>query len=179
MLVAVLHPGASAASRRYPAERFGLVARALTEVMGWRILVTGSAGEAPLVDRVVATAGTGAVPLAGRFNLAELAALLAVAPLLVAGNSGPVHLAAAVATPVVDVYAMTNLQHTPWRVPSRVIWQDVPCAGCRRSECPLGHHRCLTAIEPERVIAAALDLAAEVGIARGSWEPAAIAATAP
>ena len=176
---AVLHPGASAPSRRYPAERFGHVARALTDAMGWRILVTGSADEATLVDRVVATAGPGAIPLAGHFDMAELAGLLALTPLLIAGNSGPVHLAAAVATPVVDVYAMTNRQHTPWRVPSRVVWQDVPCAGCRRSECPLGHHRCLTAIEPERVIAAALDLAAEVGIARGSWEPAAITATAP
>jgi lipopolysaccharide heptosyltransferase II len=166
---AVIHPGAAAASRRYPPGRFGAVARSLAELAGWPIVVTGSSAEAPLADRVVAVAGSAAISLAGQLTYPELAALLALSPMLIAGNSGPVHLAAAVATPVVDVYAMTNVQHTPWRVPSRVVSVDVPCQGCRRSECPLRHHRCITGIEPADVVAAALDLATEVGIPRGPW----------
>jgi ADP-heptose:LPS heptosyltransferase len=66
--------------------------------------------------------------------------------------------AAAVGTPVVDVYALTNPQHTPWMVPSRVLSNDVPCRWCYRSVCPEGHHLCLLGVAPERVVAAALEL---------------------
>ena len=62
------------------------------------------------------------------------------------------------ATPVVDLYALTNPQHTPWAVPHRVLSHDVPCKYCYRSICPLGHHRCLRGIEPASVVAAALAL---------------------
>src|SRR5690606_16327727 len=59
---------------------------------------------------------------------------------------------------VVDVYALTNPQHTPWQVPSRVLFHDVACAPCYRSVCPEGHHQCLEGVPPERVVAAALTL---------------------
>jgi ADP-heptose:LPS heptosyltransferase len=55
--------------------------------------------------------------LVGGLDLGELAALIALAPVLIANNSGPAHVAAAVGTPVVDLYALTNPQHTPWGVP--------------------------------------------------------------
>ncbi len=58
------------------------------------------------------------------------------APLLVSNNTGPVHIAAAVGTPVVDLYALTNPQHTPWGVPNRVLYHDVPCKYCYKSICP-------------------------------------------
>jgi ADP-heptose:LPS heptosyltransferase len=103
-------------------------------------------------------AGVPAPSLAGRLDVAELAALLARAPLLVSNNTGPVHLAAAVGTPVVDLYALTNPQHTPWRVPHRVLSHDVPCKYCCKSICPAGHHDCLRRVEPAAVVSAALDL---------------------
>jgi ADP-heptose:LPS heptosyltransferase len=98
------------------------------------------------------------VPFAGVLDLPHLAALLAVAPVFIGNNSGPAHLAAAVGTPVVDLYALTNLQHAPWGVPSRVLAHDVPCKGCRKSICPLGHHACLRGVPPVSVVAAALAL---------------------
>lgn len=98
--------------------------------------------------------------LAGETDLAELAALLAQAPLLIANNSGPVHVAAAVGTPVVDLYALTNPQHTPWMTPDRVLSHDVSCKDCYQSVCPEGHHACLRAIAPERVLEAARELLA-------------------
>lgn len=154
---AVLHPGASAPSRRYDPERFVTAARRLAAEDGWRFLVTGGAGEADLVDMVAGGIGNAAVNLAGRLSIGELAALIAIAPVLVSNNTGPVHLAAAVATPVVDLYALTNIQHTPWAVSHRVLNQDVPCAGCRKSVCPFGHHACLD-VHPDRVVAAARQL---------------------
>jgi len=160
----VVHPGASAPSRRYGAAGFGRAARAIADRTGARPVITGSDDERTLAESVAALAGD-AVNLAGDLSLPVFAALLAVAPLLVTGNTGPVHLAAAVGTPVVDVYAATNLQHTPWRIPARVLSADVPCAGCCRSTCPLGTNACLAAIPPDDVVAAALELADAEGIA--------------
>jgi lipopolysaccharide heptosyltransferase II len=153
----VLHPGASAASRAYPAEAWAGVCAELEREHGVRSVVTGARDEVEVAEAVVRQARAG-VPMAGRLDLPELAALLEAAPLLIAGNTGPVHLAAAVGTPVVDVYALTNPQHTPWGVPSRVLYRDVPCRWCYRSVCPEGHHRCIRGVAPDEVVAAALSL---------------------
>ena len=91
--------------------------------------------------------------LAGRLDLDELAALIARAPVLIVNNTGPAHIAAAVGTPVVDLYALTNLQHMPWRVASRVLSHDVPCKPCYKSVCPMGHHDCLRLVPPDAVVA--------------------------
>jgi ADP-heptose:LPS heptosyltransferase len=66
--------------------------------------------------------------------------------------------AAAVGTPVVDLYALTNPQHTPWGVPHRVLFRDVPCKYCYKSICPEGHGNCLSLVEPAEVVKAALAL---------------------
>jgi ADP-heptose:LPS heptosyltransferase len=155
---AVVHPGASAPSRRYPAASFAAACGRLAREHGIEILFTGSAEEVELVESIRASIDAPSMSLAGELSLGELAALLAVAPLLIANNTGPVHLAAALGTPVVDLYALTNPQHTPWIVPSRVLNVDVPCAGCRRSVCPLGHGACLSLVPPDRVVRAALEL---------------------
>jgi lipopolysaccharide heptosyltransferase II len=154
----VVHPGATATSRRYPADRFGLAADAIARVSGCTIVFTGSAAEQPLVARAQAEMRDTSISLAGALNLGELAALVAQAQLLVSNNSGPVHLAAALGTPVVDLYALTNPQHTPWRVPARVLNHDVPCRNCLKSQCPQGHHDCLLKVPPQAVADAALAL---------------------
>jgi ADP-heptose:LPS heptosyltransferase len=102
--------------------------------------------------------GEPSVSLAGRLTLEELAALIAKAPLLISNNTSAVHVASAVLTPVVDLYALTNPQHTPWRVPCRVLFENVPCRFCYKSVCPEGHHQCLRGVSPESVVAAAIDL---------------------
>jgi lipopolysaccharide heptosyltransferase II len=173
---AVVHPGASAPSRRYPAASFAAAAGRLAREHGVGIVFTGSPDEVPLVESIRAAMDAPSVSLTGELALGELAAVLAVAPLLVANNTGPVHLAAALGTPVVDLYALTNPQHTPWMVPSRVLNVDVPCAGCRRSVCPLGHGACLSLVPPERVVAAALELLAEAPAFGRTPSPATTAA---
>jgi ADP-heptose:LPS heptosyltransferase len=91
-------------------------------------------------------------------TVSELAALLAQAALVIANNSFAAHLAAAVGTPVVDLYALTNPQHTPWAVPHRVLSRDVECRFCFKSVCPAGHHRCLAGVPPAAVVEAVVDL---------------------
>jgi lipopolysaccharide heptosyltransferase II len=154
---AVVHAGSTAPSRRYASDRFAAVVRGLARA-GVEVVFTGSAEEADLVAGIRRAAGVEAASLAGCLDLGELAALLARAPVLVSNNTGPVHVAAAMGTPVVDLYALTNPQHTPWGVPHRVLSHDVPCKYCYKSVCPVGHHQCLDAVEPESVVAAALDL---------------------
>jgi lipopolysaccharide heptosyltransferase II len=153
---AVLHPGGSAPSRRYPPESWAAACRTLAHDHDVQIVLTGDAGEVALAEQVQLAAGLPDRSLAGRLELGELAALIEAAPLVLTGNTGPAHVAAAVGTPVVDLYALTNPQHTPWRVPSRVLSRDVPCRWCHRSVCPEGHHRCLRGVAPGEVVEAAL-----------------------
>ena len=166
---AVLHPGASAASRRWPAPHFGAVAGALAR-HGYAVLLAGGPDEQPLCDAALQAAGhaVGAAPvrtLDGRLSLGELAALIEGAGVLVGNNSAPAHLAAALGTPLVVLYALTNPQHTPWRAHCRVLSHDVPCRGCLKSRCPQQHHDCLRRIEPQQVVDAAMALLQPAGAA--------------
>ncbi len=154
----VVHPGASAPSRRYPAEGFAKAARSLVEELGCQVLFTGTEAEGGLVEGIRAAMGVPSCSLVGQLDLAELAALLAAAPVLVSNNTGPAHVAAAVGTPVVDLYALTNPQHTPWGVPSRILYHDVPCKWCYKSVCPQGHHNCLRLVPPQAVVQATREL---------------------
>ncbi len=161
----VIHPGSTAPSRRYASASFAEAARALVHEHGLRVVFTGSASERDMIEEIRRAMEAPSLTLAGELVLGELAALIARAPLLVSNNSGPVHIAASVATPVVDLYALTNPQHTPWSVPHRVLNHDVPCKYCYKSICPQGHHDCLRLVTPGEVVNAALEL---LGMGAGS-----------
>ena len=156
----VIHPGATAPSRRYSPESFAQVGRSLYE-RGMAIVFTGNPQEKDLVESIRQQMQVPSISLVGELDVADLIALVQAAPLLLCNNTGPVHLAAALGTPVVDLYALTNLQHTPWQVPSRVLFHDVPCRVCYRSICPEGHHHCLELVTPDQVVAAVLELLEE------------------
>lgn len=163
----IIHPGATAASRRYPPEHFAEAANKLTSFYGFQILFTGTASEVELVDNIRSRMNKESFSLVNKLNIEEFASLIYLAPLIISNNTGPVHVAAALSTPVVDLYALTNPQHTPWQVPQRVLYHDVPCKYCHKSICPLGHHNCLRMVSPELVVAAALDLLREIEISPG------------
>lgn len=157
----VAHCGASAASRRYPPEQFAQAMILIGDRAG-PIVLTGDASERPLIQAIM-QACEGRAPLidmAGRLSLGEFACLLEQASVLLSNNTGPVHIAAALGTPVVDLYALTNPQHTPWQVPQRVLYNDVPCKYCYRSICPERHHACLRSVTPEEVCSAVIELLA-------------------
>ena len=157
----VVHPGATAASRRYPPESFARAADLLVGEMGCQIVFTGDQGEQDLVEGIRGTMRFPSVSLAGRLSLGELAAVIESAAVLITNNTGPVHMAAAVGSPVVDLYALTNPQHTPWGVPHRVLFHDVPCKYCYKSVCPEGHHDCLRLVAPQAVVDAVRKLLEE------------------
>ncbi len=156
---AVVHPGVSASSRAYPAERYGRVVEGLSEGGGLPVLVTGGPGEEGLAREVAGRAG---IPVGGETSFGELAALVGRASVVVTNNTGASHVAAALKRPVVTVFAGTNPpeQWGPWRTRSRLLTHPVPCAPCYRRVCPIGHE-CLTGIAPEAVVGAALELLRE------------------
>jgi lipopolysaccharide heptosyltransferase II len=154
----LIHPGATAASRRYRPSAFAAAADHLAERMGRRILFAGGPADADVVESIRTGMRARSLSLAGRLDLPELVGLIELAPVVIANNSGPAHIAVAVGTPVVDLYALTNTQHTPWQAACRVLSHPVPCQGCLRSECPLGHNDCLQRVPPEAVAEAAREL---------------------
>jgi lipopolysaccharide heptosyltransferase II len=154
----VVHPGATAASRRYPPEGFATVARRVVQELGHGVVFTGTEPERGLIDQIRAEMGVPSRSLVGVLDVPALAAVLTRASLLISNNTGTVHVAAAVGTPIVDLYALTNPQHTPWQVPHRVLFHDVPCKYCYKSVCPEGHHHCLRLVNPDQVLQAVTEL---------------------
>jgi lipopolysaccharide heptosyltransferase II len=154
----LLHPGASAPSRRYPPEMWARAADEMAIQLNFPIVFSGNSEEMSLVESIRSSMRAMSYSFAGELNLGQLGALISLAPLLLCGNTGPAHIAAAVGTPVVDLYALTNPQHTPWRVSSRVLFHDVPCRFCYKSICPEGHHNCLRLVSPDAVAAAGVEL---------------------
>lgn len=154
---AVVLPGASCPSRRYAAQRFGQVARGLSGA-GLTVLVAGSAMERPLVEAVAAAGGRGVVPLAGDLDVAGLAALLADADVAVTNNSGGMHLADALGTPLVVTFAGTELeqQYAPRGTDAVLLRRETACSPCRAFVCPYGN-ACLD-VDSGTVVAAALDV---------------------
>lgn len=122
----VMHPGVSEEKRRYPASDFIKAAHRLADFYDYQIILTGSASEWGYVDSICQQIGQDAFNLAGTMDLSTFGGLLAEAPILISNNTGPVHMAAALGTPVIVLYAKTNPQHTPWQVSSRVLYFDVP-----------------------------------------------------
>ncbi|MGN6418246.1 MAG: glycosyltransferase family 9 protein [Pseudobacter sp.] len=122
----IFHPGVSEAKRMYPSSYWIAAGKKVVAEKGSRILVTGTAGEQALTKGIARGIGIDAIDMAGQFSLGEFIALVEMAALAVSVNTGTVHIAAACQTPVVVLYANTNPQHTPWRVPCRVLPFSVP-----------------------------------------------------
>jgi ADP-heptose:LPS heptosyltransferase len=148
----VVHPGASVPARAWAPERNAALVAALA-ADGRRVVVTGGPGERALT--ALAAGGDG-LDLGGRTDFAGLADVIANADCIVVGNTGPAHLAAAVGTPVVSLYAPTvpAVRWRPWRVAHELLHVDVPCAGCRARECPVPGHPCLGGVSVADVVAA-------------------------
>jgi len=156
----VVHPGTSVPARAAPPSLSAGVVEALA-ASGRRVLVTGERGDAALTAHV---AGATGVDLGGRTDLRGLAAVLAGADCVVVGNTGPAHLAAAVGTPVVSLFAPT-VPYERWRpygVPVvRLGRADALCRDTRAQLCPVFLHPCLSTLEIRDVVAAVEELTCE------------------
>lgn len=156
----VLHPGAAVPARRMSVRRSRAVAAALDEA-GYRVLVTGGPDEREATAVVARGHGR---DLGGQTDLAQLAAVLRGADVVVAPNTGAAHLAAAVATPVVSLFApvVPARRWAPFGVPTVVLGeQSAPCAGTRARRCPVPGHPCLEQITDEQIVEAVAHLRTE------------------
>jgi ADP-heptose:LPS heptosyltransferase len=156
----VVHPGASVPARAWAPESGAALVDALVAA-GRRVVVTGGPGERALTALVAGSPRDEVLDLGGETDLAGLADVIAGAGAIVVGNTGPAHLAAAVGTPVVSLFAPTvpAARWRPWRVPHELLFAPVPCAGCRARVCPVEGHPCLGAVEVADVLAAVERLA--------------------
>lgn len=117
----VMHTGVSEAKRQYPAKQWIEAGRKISRELGLQILLTGAASEQEDVAAIAAGIGGQARCLAGLLDMEEFIALIRAAPFVITVNTITSHIAAAVCTPVLVLYALTNPQHTPWKVQHRVL----------------------------------------------------------
>jgi ADP-heptose:LPS heptosyltransferase len=149
----VVHPGATVPARAWSAQQNADLVAALI-ARGTTVVVTGGPAERDWCARV---AGTQATNLAGQTDFATLGRVIAEADAIVVGNTGAAHVAAAVGTPVVSLFAPTipAARFRPWRVPHVLLGdQHIACAGCRARRCPIPGQPCLGGIEISDVCAA-------------------------
>jgi ADP-heptose:LPS heptosyltransferase len=165
----LLHPGASAQARRYPPDRFGILARRLSR-SGWHVLIVGVQREAALIEEVLQRAPA-AHSLVGQTELAEYAALIQRATLVICNDTLPMHLADALETPVVVTFSGTDYeeQWQPRAAPARLLRQPTSCHPCYLIECPIGH-LCLD-ISPDDLLEAVDDLLSEIGAGGAARRP--------
>ena len=156
------NPGAAFGSaKRWIPERYSAVGDFLVRQQGARIAILGGPGERALGDAVAAGMRGPARNLCGRTTTAELVGVLSRLSLLVTGDSGPMHVAAALGVPVVAVFGPTDWRETaPLGSRHRLVREPVHCSPCKLRDCPIDH-RCMTRISADRVLGAARDLLGE------------------
>jgi heptosyltransferase-2 len=147
-------------AKRWLPERFADCARALRERHGLLPVLIGSQAEAEVSAEIAKQIGPPFIDLAGKGDIAALAAVLGMLRLFLTNDTGPMHLAAAQGTQVVAVFGSTNWKTTAPRGPrTRLVRIPTTCAPCLRRHCPIDH-RCMTAVEVEPVLLAAEELLA-------------------
>ncbi len=163
-----LHPGGGRAVKQWPPDRFGVAVGRLARETGATVVITGSDGDRPMADaaRAALPEGVPAIDLVGEADLVTLAAWLARCAIHVTGDTGPMHLAAAVGTPVAAVFGPSDeRRYAPLVTPRRIVARrgDLPCAPCNRIRRPPAHCRgvtpaCLDGLPQEALYVAARDL---------------------
>ncbi|OHX21199.1 putative lipopolysaccharide heptosyltransferase III [Chromobacterium sphagni] len=160
----LVHPGSRWFYKCWPADKMAGLVNALHE-QGWQVVLSGapSAEEAAMIQAVKAGLGRPAVDLSGQLSLKQLAALIAQARLFVGVDSLPMHLAAAVQTPVVALFGPSRDKvWGPWRVAHRQVSLDLPCRPCNLAGCGGGERsECIERIPVRQVLAAVESLLAE------------------
>ncbi|HRU07679.1 MAG TPA: glycosyltransferase family 9 protein [Candidatus Brocadiia bacterium] len=168
----VIHPGASPFGRfkRWPAERFGLVARELARRAGAKVIVIhGPSEEQEMLDKVLA-ASEGTAILAPAFTLPQLVALLREVNLFIGADSGPLHVAALAGAACVAIFGPKN--PAVYAPPNALIVRrdDLPCSPCAKRSCD--NPRCLLDIPAEQVLQAALQALAPSPTTQAASAPA-------
>ena len=155
--IVAIAPGAAHATKRWPAEYWIDLARRITST-GADVAVLGGPDDARLAGRIAEQAGSSVASMAGILDLQETGAVIRRAEVLVSGDTGVMHMATGVGTPVVALFGPTVRQFGffPYRSAAGVVELDLPCRPCSAhgsARCPLGHHRCMKQMLPDLVFA--------------------------
>ncbi len=156
----VMHPGASCISKMWPLENFAKVGDILSRRFNLSVVLVSGPEQAALGNNVRALMNADALSLCGKTSLGGLAALLGRARLFISNDSGPVHIACAVGTPVISIFGrnekgLSPLRWGPLGEKSRVIHKDVGCVECLAHNCKRGF-LCLKSVTVEEVVEAAI-----------------------
>jgi heptosyltransferase-2 len=160
-MVVGLNPAALfGTAKRWLPDRFAEVGRHFVRKHGARVVVTGLPQERDVAQQVCAAGGEDFVNGAGRMKLRELMAFIGHCGLYVTNDSGAMHLAAALGTPLVAVFGSTDWVTTaPLSTRARIVRVETPCAPCILRHCPIDH-RCMSLVTTDRVIDEAENLLA-------------------
>jgi heptosyltransferase II len=153
-------PGAAfGPAKRWWPGRFAALADRLIAEGGLRVVFFGSAQEIALVERIRASMAHEAVSLAGQDALDSFVALAARCAVMITNDSGAMHIASAVGTPVVALFGPTDPRRTaPMSAHTTVLHHDLPCSPCFRPTCPYADHPCMRLIAVDDVYRAVLDI---------------------
>ncbi|KPJ52996.1 hypothetical protein AMJ39_06195 [candidate division TA06 bacterium DG_24] len=162
MLVGVA-PGAGRATKRWPATKFAELGRLLVERANAGVVLVGDSDERGLADEVASAVGGRAIVTAGRTTVGELAAVLARCRVLVTNDSGPMHVATGVGTPVVAIFGATTpeLGFAPLGERDIIVSRSLECRPCSlhgSERCPVGTFECMEGIEAQEVFEKTLSL---------------------
>ena len=149
-----IHPGAAWGNKRYPVAAWGEVSRALAGALDCDVVIGAGPGEEQLAEQVCAASG-GSAEMVAAPTLADLAAIVRRARLVLGGDTGPLHLAHALAAPTIFVMGPTDpARHGPFASQDGAVHVTLPCSGCyKRFE---SAKACLLAIPPGAIVARAL-----------------------
>jgi len=152
-LVGVSPGAAYGSAKRWPVVRYAAAAGQIARQRGARVVILGAETERPLADAIGAALPAPALDLCGRTTLPELLGVLSRLELLVTGDSGPMHLASALGTPLIAIFGPTDWRETAPAGPARqrLVREAVECAPCMLRECPIDH-RCMTRVGVERIV---------------------------
>jgi heptosyltransferase-2 len=128
----------------------------------------GSGKEREAIAEMARAVGPGALDLSGETDLETLAALLEACQVVICNDSGPMHLAAALGTPVVALFGSTDFVATAPMGPHRIVRTEAECSPCLRRECPENTYRCLDGISTEQVVSVTEEFLRERGALQGS-----------
>lgn len=156
-LVAIA-PGAAHETKRWPVEHWVELVRRITPT-GADVVVLGGPDDADAARAIADAAGEEVGSLAGALGLQETGAVIRRAEVLISGDTGVMHMATGVGTPVVALFGPTVRQFGfyPYRSPAAVVELTLPCRPCSAHgtrRCPLGHHNCLRRLAPDLVYSA-------------------------
>lgn len=159
-----LNPTASCPSKMWPYYRFTELAAMLWQTYKQPLVITGGPADRTVAQKICAGTNAPVIDLTGELSLGMLGALMQKAELLVSNDTGPVHIAAAVGTPVVSIFGrnqpgLSPLRWKPLGEKVRVVWKDTGCNPCLAHDCHIAF-LCLDIIRAQDVFDAAADLLA-------------------